>query len=186
MKTIRPKAEQAIIEAGFIQLNENPKASLANIAQQAGVGRATLHRHFTSRDDLIHAMARQAMQEMDDAADQASQHCNSYSSALEQIFKAMIPLGVRHWFISNESLSDLPDIAAKLKQQEQELKGLIKRCKKEGLFSADWSNDWIIQVFDHMIHAAWTLLKEDQATLQQASTWAWGTLINGLQSGASS
>ena len=67
----RLPARQAIAEAGFELLSRNPGASLSEIAEHAGVGRATLHRHFASREALLIALAHQAIAEMDHAAEVA-------------------------------------------------------------------------------------------------------------------
>lgn len=49
---------EAIIDAARVELIEDPRAGLARIADRAGVHRATLHRHFASREDLISACYR--------------------------------------------------------------------------------------------------------------------------------
>lgn len=46
------RADQ-LVAAALTVLNADPAASMAQIATAAGVGRATLHRHFASREDLI-------------------------------------------------------------------------------------------------------------------------------------
>ncbi|MGJ8662416.1 MAG: TetR/AcrR family transcriptional regulator [Marinicella sp.] len=180
MKSIRPSTEAAIIEAAFELLNQNPKASLAQIAAHAGVGRATLHRHFSGRDDLIKTMAIQAINETEVAADSASQHSDSYSDALERIFKAIIPLGNRHWFLAQEQGQNDEKISRKIKQQNQTLYKVVNHAKNEGLFNPHIPSSWIMQTYDHMIHAAWVMIRTEQSTVAQATELAWNTLINGL------
>ena len=103
-KSIRPPARQAIIEAAFQVLNADPSASLATIASSAGVGRATLHRHFSGRTELIHALALQATEELDSAANQAAKNARSHADALHRIMRAIIPLGDRHGFLTHEKV----------------------------------------------------------------------------------
>ncbi len=181
MTIIRPSTEQAIIEAAFQLLNQNPRASLADIANHAGVGRATLHRHFSGRDDLIKVLMLQAIDETERAADTASQHASSYAEALQLIFKAIIPLGNRHWFLAQEHEPGDRTIKRKLEQQNKAMNKVINHAKTEGLFSSELPNDWIIQTYDHMIHAAWEMVRTGQATIDQATQLAWQTLINGLK-----
>ena len=45
-----------VLAAAQRHLNVDPRASMAVLAAAAGVGRATLHRHFASRDDLLHEL----------------------------------------------------------------------------------------------------------------------------------
>ena len=48
----------AILDAALLCLARDPDASIADIAQAAGVGRVTLYGHFKSRADLIDAVPR--------------------------------------------------------------------------------------------------------------------------------
>jgi len=49
MKQIRPQARDAIIEAAFQVFGRDPTASLADIAERAGVGRADRRRQARIR-----------------------------------------------------------------------------------------------------------------------------------------
>ncbi|MCW2958242.1 MAG: transcriptional regulator, TetR family [Solirubrobacterales bacterium] len=51
---------QAIIEAAVPLLCEHPRASMQQIAAAAGLHRATVHRHFPSRDDLLEELRQRA------------------------------------------------------------------------------------------------------------------------------
>ena len=182
MKNItRLSTSEAILEAGFILLNQNPKATLADIAAAAGVGRATLHRHYSSRDDLIEAMSLRALQEIQQTADEASQHARSYSEALHNIFVAMIPLGARQWFLAQEHVQHLPAVKKTLQKQENEMRHAIKKATKEGLFDHNCPLDWIALSYDHMIHAVWEMVRLERLTVDQATQLGWQTLIQGLQ-----
>ena len=63
-KALRPPMREAIVDAAIDTFARNPGASLAEVAARAGVGRASLHRHFPSRDDLVTAITRQCMDEI--------------------------------------------------------------------------------------------------------------------------
>ena len=56
----RPRADarrtrQRILDAARDQLTRDPRATIADVAAAAGVGRSTLHRHFPTRVDLVRA-----------------------------------------------------------------------------------------------------------------------------------
>ncbi|NRB36499.1 MAG: helix-turn-helix transcriptional regulator [Rhodobacteraceae bacterium] len=69
MPSIRPQTRDAIIEAAFQLFSEQPRASLNDVAARAGIGRATLHRHFALPDDLMTTLARITLEELDAAVD---------------------------------------------------------------------------------------------------------------------
>lgn len=55
---------EAILDAAREELIADPRAGLARIAERAGVHRATLHRHFSTREDLISACYRAYLEEV--------------------------------------------------------------------------------------------------------------------------
>jgi TetR/AcrR family transcriptional regulator, mexCD-oprJ operon repressor len=52
---------EAILDAATDLLAVHPRASMQEIAEAAGVHRATVHRHFPGRDDLLAAMHERAL-----------------------------------------------------------------------------------------------------------------------------
>ena len=179
-KMIRPSAEQSVIAAGFALLNENPKASLADIANHAGVGRATLHRYFSGREDLIKAMAWTAIREMDEAVDAACADVTSYSDAIFRMLEALIPLGDQYHFLMREPVEDHADIAAEFARQQDEMIETIDAAKKEGLFNPSIPTDWIARAFENILYAAWESVTAQETTPKQATDLAWRTFVYGM------
>lgn len=177
---LRPSAADAILAAAFELLAENPGASLADIAKRAGVGRATLHRYFSGRDDLILALTKAAIREMDEAADAACEGCTSHSDALQKCLAALIPLGDRYRFMASDPLDDHPEIASEFARQENETLEMVEGAKKEGLFDPTVPTSWIATAYEGLLYAAWESVQAGQATPTQAADLAWRTLTNGL------
>ena len=50
-----------IVEVAARLLGEDPHAGMAEVAAAAGISRATVYRHFTTREALIDAIRRQAL-----------------------------------------------------------------------------------------------------------------------------
>ncbi|MEW2357304.1 TetR/AcrR family transcriptional regulator [Spirillospora sp. NPDC029432] len=55
--------EEAILAAATRRLNENPTASMTDLAEATGISRATLHRHFATREALLHRLGLRAVGE---------------------------------------------------------------------------------------------------------------------------
>lgn len=63
---------QKVLQAAHFQFaQDGPDASLNEVARRAGVGVATLYRHFPTRDDLVAAVYANEVQELEEAADRA-------------------------------------------------------------------------------------------------------------------
>lgn len=178
--TVKPTTKDAIVEAAFLTFNENPGASLGDVAKRAGVGRATLHRYFSARQDLIAALAEIAMDELDAAIDAATADAETYTQGLQLSLAAAIPLASRQWFLAHEDFDAMPDLVKRYKADIEELHAAIDAARAEDGFSADMPTKWIAEVYENLIYAAWTMVREEEATTRQAADLAWRSFLNGV------
>lgn len=181
---IKLDTRTAIIEAAFDVLTDNPGATLQDIAARAGVGRATLHRHFEGRADLVLEMARLAARELDQAIDAATAEAGSCTQALQRAMEAMIPLARRQWFLANEPLDQHPELAQAYHDDLQELAGFIDKAKDEGTFDLSVPTPWIVETYEALTWAAWAQVRKQELTPKQAAALAWRTLTAGLSGDA--
>ena len=178
--SLRPTSRDAIIEAAFEVFSRNPGASLSDVSDRAGVGRATLHRHFASRADLVRELALIAIEEMDAAVDAACESVPSHGEALRRSLSALIPLGARHGFLALEPIEDDPEIAAEFDRQTRETREAVEKAKGEGVFDPAVPTGWVVQAYDNLLYAAWESVRAGEATHDQAADLAWRTLTTGL------
>lgn len=180
MKAKRTPTDTAILEAAFEVFSTNPGASLGDVAERAGVGRATLHRHYKSRKTLMVALRKQALAELDDAVEKATAGALSYADGLRLALGAIVPLAERQLFLANEPDEQDPEIAAAYRASQEELVAAIEQARAEGAFAAEIPASWIATAFDMLIYAAWTQVRDGEATHRQAADLAWRTLTRGL------
>ncbi len=184
MTKFRLNTRDAIIEAAFELFNENPTTSLGEIAERAGVGRATLHRHFAGRSELMQALARVALTELEAAVSDATDNADSYAEGFRLSLFAIVPLASRQWFLANEVNDADPETAAAYAASRKELSEDVEHAKAEGLFDAHLPTAWIVEVYENLIYAAWTLVQSGEATPKQAAELAWRTFSTGLRKGS--
>ena len=177
--TVRPSTYDAIIEAAFSLFNEDPTATIAEIAEFAGVGRATFHRHFKGRDDLMSAMAHLALRELDHAIELATAEVESHTEGLRLAMAASIPLGNRQWFLATEFVAFDESVKDAYQSGMKVLASEIEAAKSEGSLDLAIPTEWIARVYESLIYAAWESVKEQEATPDQAARLAWRSFING-------
>lgn len=178
--SIRPTTRDAIIEAAFSVFSKNPSAALSDVAERAGVGRATLHRQFASRDDLMRELSKIASKEMDEAVETACADATSYSEIARLALQALIPLGDRHGFLALETFADDPEMQAEYAREQQETAEMVDAAKGEGLFDTSVPTSWIVRAFDNLLYVGWESVNAGETTHEQAASLAWRTLIHGL------
>lgn len=177
---IRLSTKNAIIEAAFQLFKENPRASLAEIAGLAGVGRVTLHRYFSGRDELVIELAKMAIKELDQVAEHAASNAVTYTEALRLMLFALVPLADRQWFLANQAVEGHTEIQDEYQRQTQEMIEIIELAKHEGALDPSLPSVWVSEAYDGLLFAAWEMVRKDELTVKQAADYAWKTFIGGV------
>lgn len=174
-------APRGLLDAAGAVLARNPGATMAEIAAKAGVGRATLYRHFPKRDDLIKALALESLRRTDEAAKRIPVDQSSAESALAAVFEAIVPLGDRFRFLSSEpaALRD-PEIEAAYDRQLGELAELVDAMKAEGSLDRAVPTAWVVAAIDALVYAAWDAVDDGAVARRDAAALAFRTIVRGL------
>ena len=177
---IRPGTLEAIVEAAITALGANPAASMSEIALQAGVGRATLHRHFPNRDALLNLLQHRCLEETNEAVAALVSEEQPSLARLENAMRAIIPLGDRYSFLSSEYSEDETLVAA-YRAQLSWVKTLIGDLKADGHMAADVPDTWALAQIDQQVWIAWDQVSRGHLSAEEAPALAVRTLLHGLQ-----
>ena len=101
---IRPRTLEAILDAALRLFNADSGVTMSEIARAAGVGRATLHRHFQNNDELIQTPSARCMEEMNAAVIATDSPNRPAVDRLHAMLKSAIPLGDRYAFLKFERM----------------------------------------------------------------------------------
>ena len=88
-----------MLDAAVTTLLISPGASLAEVAAAAGVSRTTLHSRFATRNDLLAALAHDAMDLLSRAYAAARLEEGDVRDALRRLLTETVPLGPRIGFL---------------------------------------------------------------------------------------
>ena len=159
-KPRRADAERSvtsILDAAVDALASDPDASMAAIARQAGVVRATIYVHFPTRDALIEAVTERAISEASEVIAAAEPASGDAAEALRRVVTAAWrTLGRYHALVAINL--GLPP--AELHRRHQPviaaLLPLIERGQRTGAFRSDVPASWHLSMLLALIHAAST------------------------------
>lgn len=161
-------------------LNANTRASMSEIAIRAGVGRATLHRHFRTRNDLIRAIGIRCIEEMNAAVRAVDAPDKPAIDRLRAMFLAVIPLGDRYSFLGSESPKD--EILEKsYKAQLRWVAALAEDLRAQGEIARNVPVRWVIAQIDQLVWTAWKGVSDQYISVEEATELAVRTLIHGLK-----
>ena len=178
-RPLRPSIRQAALDAAIDTLARNPGVSLTEIASRAGVGRASLHRHFPSRADLIAAASQQCMDEIDAATAEALEDAQTARERLARMLEAVVPLGDRYHFLMSEAVED-EGVRRRYADELAWLAQLVDDLKEEGVIAAEVPRSWAVVNIDAQVWIAWSEVAAGNLAPAHAADLALRTLLQGL------
>jgi TetR/AcrR family transcriptional regulator, mexCD-oprJ operon repressor len=156
-------------------------AGLAEIAHEAGLGRATLYRHFASREDLLAAIHERACEESEAAIAASRIAEGTATAALERLVAALLEVGDRYRFLLADT-SDLPEPHKRARdvRLRAPLLALMDRGQASGEFSRSMDPAWMLTVFGAVLVAAQREIAQGRLERGPAVETVTRTLRHGL------
>jgi AcrR family transcriptional regulator len=184
MTTLRADAErnrERVLDEATRLLAQDHGLGLGEIAHAAGVGRATLYRHFPTREDLLAAIDARAYAETEAAFAASRLAEGTATAALERLVAAILEIGDRYRFLL------LAEDAVKKDHKRDErlaapLFALIERGQATGEFSRSMPPRWMLEVLGHVIVAAVREIAAGRLERGSAAQTVTRTLLHGFSS----
>ena len=144
-----------ILDAAATCLSRSATASMAEIAQAAGLGRVTVYGHFPSREALIEATLARLLERGETVLaglDLSGDPRQALRALIESSWRLIAEAGA----VLEAAQSALPpgrirDLHAK---QARRVGALIRRGQTEGAFRADLPASWLVRVLHHILKGA--------------------------------
>ncbi|MFD5102065.1 TetR/AcrR family transcriptional regulator [Streptomyces albidochromogenes] len=141
----RPRAdalrnrERIVAAAREMFVEFGPEVPLDEIARRAGVGNATLYRHFPDRDELIHHVVVSVMSRTTDQAEAATAEEADAFDALRRFVHAAADerIGALCPMLSGAFDKEHPELLAARNRLEGAVDGLMERARRFGRLRDD-------------------------------------------------
>lgn len=145
-ETRRADAERnaaRIQEAATRLWAQDPAAGVAEVATAAGVGRATLYRHFPTRESLLEAIRSQGLTDGERAAEDCLLDEGTATDAMGRLLGAWLELGDRYRVVVvNPSRPDQIEVRAREERLAAAIQRVVERGQASGEFSATLPAHW--------------------------------------------
>ena len=150
---LRDHTERMIIETAARALDERGDASMADIADAAGVGRATLYRYFPSRDLLLQAIADTALDELAGRRADARVDTIPVTEAIARLTRAFIGAGGKYVALMRTGHKPV-DPAEVDRRIGTPLRELFDRGIATGELRGDVPSEVLLTLFGGLLEAA--------------------------------
>ncbi|WP_344590222.1 helix-turn-helix domain-containing protein [Actinomadura vinacea] len=143
--------EETILAAATRHLNRHHTASMGDLAKGIGVSRATLHRHFATRETLLHTIARRALDRWEAIQDEAGIEAAAASgdpaaldTALRALLRGFLNVVDEHGFaLTVHLIADLPALVERGERLEDREIAFYAALQRAGMLRADLPARWI-------------------------------------------
>jgi AcrR family transcriptional regulator len=170
----------SLLDVAAEVLVADPAASLAQVAEAAGIGRTTLHKHYATRDDLIHAVGDRALALWEQAVAKIAGEGNP-DGGLRAATEAMIPIGPQLAFLWRTPAFDHDqDLGLRWRAVEDATLAILVRARDRGEIAATVPDWWLLNTFYSMIYDAAESVRGGLLASRDAPGLALRTFLHGL------
>jgi len=176
------RMREKILVAATRAMNSNWRASLADIAREADIGRTTLHRYFPSRAELHKAMTERALARLDAAFNRVDFEC-PLAEALTQLVTECLPLGPEMVLVGNNPEHWEGDWGGRYERYHETLTAAIERAQERGEARSEVPAWWGAQVVILNLWGGWYVVSEGYVGPRALPGLIMDTLLHGLAPG---
>ncbi len=170
---------EQVLKAAPAVLMSDPGATMERLAEAGGIARATLYRHFETRDDLIAAIYHRALRETQDAIERAEPTEDDPTEALHRVIDAVLRVGDRYRFLA-AGHPDSPSIRAHEEEVGGPLIALFERGQQSGAFRQEIPPRLMAGFLGAAVNLAVRVVDDGNATIDEAASAAWTLLLHGV------
>ncbi|MEZ0108699.1 AcrR family transcriptional regulator [Catenulispora sp. EB89] len=157
-----------------------PGASLAEVAEAAGISRTTLHKHYATRDDLVRAVGLRATEIYEQAVDRVADEPGT-EAGLRRLIVAMIESGPQLTFLwRNPVLDEDHELTERYIDAEKRCLAVLDRARSQGLLAASTPDWWMLQTLYSLVYTAAECVQFGKLAPLDAPDLALSTLLHGL------
>ena len=171
-----------IQEAAIRLWADNPTAGVAEVATAAGVGRATLYRHFPTRESLLEAIRSQGLADGERAAEACRVDEGTATEALGRLLCAWLELGDRYRVIVvNPSRPEQVEVRAREEGLATYIQRVVARGQARGEFSTAIPPHWGMSAVGALLVAMIVAVGEGRILREQAHALLTETVAGALR-----
>jgi AcrR family transcriptional regulator len=171
--------QTAILDAAARVLRQRPDAAMADIADAAGIGRATLYRQFPTRQALLRGVADTGTAELAAGIEAANLDELPVDRAIARLTAVFLRTGAKYAALISQ-LDEHHDPAAKQRVMKP-VRGVIARGIRGGALRGDLPDGTLFEMFTALVERSLWLTISGSLTPEAAADAAVTLFLDGAR-----
>lgn len=143
----------SLLDVAAQVLVADPAASLAEVAEAAGIGRTTLHKHFATREDLLRAVGDRAIDLFEEVLG-AIAGTDDPDGGLSAVITALIPIGPQLAFLVRTPAFDrVKEMEVRWDEVLGATMAVLAKAQDRGVVATDIPDWWLLNIFFSLVYA---------------------------------
>lgn len=176
----RRATRPSLLDVAAQVLVADPAASLAEVAEAAGIGRTTLHKHYATREDLLLAVGNRAI-DLFEAVLGGIAGTEDPDGGLSAMITALIPIGPQLAFLVR---TPAPDHVKEIDVRWDEVQGatmaVLARARTRGVVATGIPDWWLLATFFSLVYVAAESVHSGRLAPLDAPSFALRTFLHGI------
>jgi AcrR family transcriptional regulator len=168
---------EAVIDAAMAILPTDPTASMATIAEQSGLGRTTVYRHFPARNDLILALFEQVIVEARSVTSNVIEQGGPTRDTLRDLGPAIIGIADRFQFLAGLRSLGERVISESTTDPNQPIRHFVEGAQRRGEIDPDLPVQWILTAINGLALSASSEMRAGRFTVEEAGDILGETMV---------
>ncbi|MGW4230251.1 TetR/AcrR family transcriptional regulator [Streptomyces sp. NBC_01102] len=150
---------EQVLRSAAALLTHRSTATMDEVAKAAGIGRATLHRHFAGRDALVRALEDLGIREFEAALDAAALDEGTAEEGLRRLVAAVEPgAGLLSFLVTENQLFEGDQVNDGWNRLDARVSAFFRRGQERGEFRIDLTPAWLTEALYGLIGTgAWAV-----------------------------
>lgn len=141
-----------LLDSALRTLNQTPTASMAMVAREAGISRATLNRQCASRDALLRELGERGVDRWEASLDAsgvdkvvaAGDSADALRTAFESLIRRYVQdVDIFGFTLTETRLEAFPDLADRVTELERREQAWYAAAQQAGVLRSDVTPQWI-------------------------------------------
>ena len=171
---------EALLAAAADELSRNPEASMADVAQAAELTRATLYRHFSSRQSLLKAIQGEALSRASAILLGCRLDEGSALEVLRRVIDSLSKYGMRFRIILMRGSEANANFSTQRDLVFAPLVDVVRRGQREGDIQQDLSPEWVVSAMSSLLMTAVRSLPTIEKSEIAMAELVYQTLVGGI------